>query len=104
RRLTGEAKNEPLFEAVLGLMNFLKIDEAKVDKVDSALFSADELRSIETISVMRILYFLGYFSQSDVLAPFFEGFEWSQKALADFLPLRTQATAAINNALKESQL
>ncbi|MDD5318714.1 MAG: recombination protein O N-terminal domain-containing protein, partial [Candidatus Pacebacteria bacterium] len=62
RLLTGEEKNEPLFEAVLGLINFLKIDEAKVDKVDSALFSADELRSIETISVMRILYFLGYFS------------------------------------------
>ncbi len=94
RLLHGEEKNEALFNSVESFYNFLLKNE----------LSVDDIHNLETITVLRILYHLGYFKKSFDLFDFVMDNDLSVKKLNLFDDKKKMAILDINNALKESHL
>jgi len=78
RLLHGEEKNEDLFLCVENLYLFF---------LDQTL-SSEELKNCETITVLRILYYLGYFKKIPELSSFTEGYALSRGLIASFTDMR----------------
>ena len=94
RLLTGEEKNEELFDLVTKGIYFLENIE----------LSKEDLGYFEFLFVLRILYNLGYVSGSAGLELLALGSEWNESALKEISSYRTEAVTAINRAIVESQL
>lgn len=108
RLLHGEEKNEDLYRSIESSYKFLIKNE----------LSEDNIKNLETITVLRILYNLGYFKTSSptlsVGAPtesvgvdlieFVRNDSLSLELLNLFDKSKKTAILDINNALKESQL
>ena len=94
RLLHGEEKNEELFDCVDSFYRFISDNE----------FSSDAARNLETIVVMRILYYLGYFEKPFDLSDFTEKNELSMDLLNSFNDKRKLAIGEINKALEETHL
>jgi len=96
RLLHGEEKNEALFDLLCQTLEFCQRTEH---------FTAKEIKSLETLSVLRILKALGYWRAPQAeLIEFGEHNELSVEILEKFLPYNSRAVLAVNEALKESQL
>ena len=94
RLLAGEEKNEQLFASVESFYNFLLKNE----------LSQNYIKNLETITVLRILYHLGYFKQSFGLSDFVKNDELSVEILNVFDSKKKIAILDINNALSETHL
>ena len=94
RLLHGEEKNEQLFFSVESFYNFLFKNK----------LSEDNIKSLETITVLRILYHLGYFKKSFDLFDFVKDDELSINTLNLFENKKNVAILDINNALNETHL
>ena len=102
RLLHGEEKNEALFHCVESFYNFLKTLEARPQEYTN-------IKNLETITVLRILYHLGYFSEKpglskDNLSDFVKDSELSTEILSSFKDKQKSAILDINKALKETHL
>jgi len=93
RLLHGEEKNIKLFELITNTLTFLEEH-----------FTAEELKTLEIIAVLRILRSLGYFGQEKSLEAFAKDNDWHKELLVTFRPEQAKALILINNALKETQL
>ena len=94
RLIHGEEKNEALFDCILSFYNFLSKND----------FTEDNLKNLETIVVLRILYLLGYFKKSFDLSGFAEKNDLNFELLDSFKDKRKLAISEINTALKETHL
>lgn len=94
RLLHGEEKNEQLFASVESSYNFLLKNK----------LSQNNVKNLETITVLRILYHLGYFKQSFDLFDFAKDNELSLEKLNSFDNKKKMAILDINNALNETHL
>jgi DNA repair protein RecO len=94
RLLHGEEKNEPLFYSVESFYNFLLKNK----------LSLENIKNLETITVLRILYHLGYFKKSFDLSDFVKDYELSVEILDFFDDKKKMAISDINNALNETHL
>jgi hypothetical protein len=88
----GEEKDERLFN----LMKSLHEDFEVVD--------ADTLRSLEEITVLKVLSILGYVHPSETLSPFLDVSSKAKNLVSNFLTVRKEALFAINKALEASQM
>ena len=91
RLLTGEEKNEELFDAVSECISFLK----------EASLTERELRGVEYIIVSRMLYRLGYLSE---MHDFLNYGSYTDDMINAVLASEKEFVQEINHALKESQL
>lgn len=94
RLLHGEEKNEPLFNSVEYFYNFLLNDK----------LSKENINNLETITVLRILYHLGYFKKSFDFHDYVMDDKLSIDTLNLFNDKKKVAILEINNALKETHL
>lgn len=94
RLIKGEHPEQTLFDNVLEGLEFL----AKTD------FSADELISLESILVLRLLRVLGYIADAPALSLFYQNSGFSESLLYDVRPIRREVFKVINLGLKESHL
>ncbi len=94
RLLHGEDKNEGLFDSVYVFYDFISHHE----------ISKENLKNLETIVVLRVLYHLGYLKQSVDLTSYAEGSELSDELLDTFKDKKRLAIAEINTALHETNL
>lgn len=95
RLIHGEEKNEHLFECIESFYNYISENNELSDK---------NLKNLEAIVVLRILYHLGYFKESFDLSDFAEGNTLSLEILNSFESKRNLAITEINQALKETHL
>jgi len=94
RRLVhGEEENNELFSILLSSLNILK----------NEISSPNEMRNLETLSVLKILASLGYIGKNEKLAPFLSR-PVSKTLLDSFTPYRGEASEEINRAIEASQL
>ncbi len=91
RLLHGEEKNEALFESVLAFFLFLLRESVK----------EKDVRNIECLIVLRILYHLGYVGKKDGL---FETNDFDEGLLRSVAKDQKAIIKEINTALQESQL
>lgn len=94
RLLHGEEKNEPLFYSVETFYLFLLKNE----------LSLENIKNLEIITALRILYYLGYFKKTFDLSDFVKDYEFSIEILNLFNDKRKKAILEINNALRETHL
>jgi DNA repair protein RecO (recombination protein O) len=94
RLLHGEEKNEPLFHSIESFYNFLLKNK----------LSQDNVKNLETITVLRVLYNLGYFKKTFDLSDFVKDNELSIDILNSFDNKKKLAILDINNALNETHL
>jgi len=94
RLLHGEEKNTELFLTVESFYNFILINE----------FNTDELKDIEIVVVLRILYYLGYFKNNEQFSVFLKDTALSFELLNEMKNFRKMAIKEINNSLKETHL
>jgi DNA repair protein RecO (recombination protein O) len=94
RLLHGEEKNEQLFYSVECFYNFLSDNE----------LSQENIKNLETITVLRILYHLGYMKITSDFSDFLKNDELSFSTLDSFDSIRKQAVANINDSLNETHL
>jgi recombinational DNA repair protein (RecF pathway) len=94
RLLHGEEKNEALFMSIESFYNFLLKNK----------LSQDNIKNLETITVLKILYHLGYFKKSFDLFDFVKDDVLSTNILNLFDNKKKLAILEINNALNETHL
>lgn len=95
RLVTGEETNRELFATVRVSFDFLLRET----------LSADELQTLEVLTVLRMFSFLGYLKQKDEWADLLKDTATlSRELLAGLKPHRRHAVAEINKALHETQL
>ena len=94
RLIHGEEKNENLFSVIETFYEYLSNNE----------LSADNLKNLEVIIVLRVLSALGYLKDIKGLGDFIENHEISTDLLSDCAGKRKSAIAEINNILKETHL
>ena len=94
RLVHGEEKNESLFNVVGLFYDFLTKNN----------LSLEDIKSLEIITVLRILYYLGYFKKSFDLIDFVDNNQISAEVIESFADKKRAAIADINEALKESHL
>jgi DNA repair protein RecO len=94
RLLHGEEKNEGLFDSVYAFYNFISHHD----------ISKDNLKNLEIIVVLRILYHLGYLKQSFDLEAYAQGSDLSDELLSTFQDKKKLAITEINAALHETSL
>jgi recombinational DNA repair protein (RecF pathway) len=95
RFLTGEEPNAELFDAIKSCGDFL---------VTHAELEGEQLKSLESLIVLRMLQYLGYVGKDVQVGEFFTGPEITMELLDKAAPLRTVMNQHINKALKESHL
>jgi len=94
RLIHGEEKNEALFDCILTFYNFISKND----------LTEDNLKNLETVVVLRIMYLLGYFKKSFDLSDFAEKNDLNLEQLNLFKNKRKLAISEINIALKETHL
>jgi hypothetical protein len=94
RLLHGEEKNEQLFLSAESFYNFLLNNK----------LSLEDIKNLETITVLRILYYLGYFQKTFELSDYVKDSELSIDMLNLFNNKRGKAVLDINKALNETNL
>lgn len=94
RLLHGEEKNENLFYCVESFYHFLLKNKITLENI----------KNLEIITVLRILYNLGYFKKSFDLSDFVKNHELSMTTLNLFNDKKKMAILDINNAIKETHL
>lgn len=95
RLLRGEEKNAELYADVVSSFRALR----------SAAWSGERLKDFEALFVMRILHWLGYWGEDEMLSPFLNLREIEKtETLVSFAPVRARAIRRINEALRETQL
>lgn len=121
RLLTGEEKNERLFDAVLHAFNFLKALEAPRLIPPPFRLRTDPPRAerggeveegwgkridhVEIVLVLRILYLLGYLAPRGEFESMLSDLSlWNETLLTNVRVFRSLALQDINNSLRESQL
>ena len=94
RLLHGEEKNEALFASIESFYNFLLKNDLNLENI----------KNLETITVLRILYHLGYFKKTFELSNFVKNHDASLGLLDIFKKNRQIAILDINDALNETHL
>lgn len=94
RLVQGEEKNESLFESVKSVYFFC---------IDTKL-SIDDLNSLEVLSVLRIMYFLGYIKKNDEVSFFVDSTTINREIIDNFIKIKKQVILQINTALRETHL
>lgn len=95
RLVTGEEMNTDLFAVVSRAFEFLFTET----------LSADELQSLETVTVLRTLYLLGYLKKTTTFPDtLIVSTDFSKQVLVEMRGKQREAIAEINRALHESQL
>ena len=94
RLLSGEEKNERLFDYLIEAVRF-----ARAKKESSRL-----VRNFEYILVLRVLSSLGYLGTSPDTSPFVESPFWSEDLIVGMNPVMARILQEINKSLKETQL
>jgi len=94
RLLHGEEKNEALFLGIESFYNFILENN----------LSLESIKNLETITVLRILYRLGYFKDNFDLIDFVKDYDLSVERLNYFNNKKKMAILDINNALNETHL
>ena len=94
RLIHGEEKNEKLFECIDFFYNFI---------FDNT-FNIENLKDLETLIVLRILYNLGYFKKTGDFVDYCSNSEITNLILENFSLKRKQAILEINTSLKETHL
>jgi DNA repair protein RecO (recombination protein O) len=94
RLLHGEEKNDYLFGTLSSSLEFIK--ENKLD--------IEMLKNFEHLTVLRILYALGYIANKEEFGELLQLAEVNQELLAKTHSERKQVLFAINRALKEAHL
>ncbi len=94
RLMPGESAHERLFEEFLSGLDFLERET----------LNTEELRSFETLAVLRILKELGYWGEAKKFEEFLGETQWSREELLRFSQVRIEANTYINHALRESHL
>ena len=97
RLLHGEESNTDLFDAVKATADFL------VSPIGQSL-SEDDLKSLESLTVLRIMHLLGYVGSDSALDPFLGDAPLTTELIVQAGKGRTALNAHINKALKESHL
>ena len=92
--LHGEEKNEGLFDSVYSFYIFLTNNN----------LSSEQLKDLETVAVLRVLYYLGYLKESSMTSPFVADDALSTDILAAAQGQRRQAIFEINEALQHTNL
>jgi hypothetical protein len=98
--LPGQDKNEDLYNVVMMALIFLKENDLK----------ESEVRSFESILVLRILYCLGYLDKDKEIregvlySTFLDLWEWDTSLLAKIQKDRKRVIYHINKSLQSSQL
>lgn len=67
-------------------------------------YTADELGTLEAVSVARLLDAFGYWGRKDIFAPVFAEEVNTKEALQNMVPLTKKLIHEINTALEETQL
>ncbi len=93
RLLHGEDRNKELFDVIFQFMRFIKSNN----------LTNKELKSLEIITNLQILYHLGYGTNEEKLALFLDC-EINENSLHNISLLERVALAEINTAIRESQL
>lgn len=94
RLLGGEEENKVLFDTITGSLRFLA--ETELD---------EEARSnFECLSVLRMLYHLGYLAKNEHLAELLDTQEVSLNIVSLLSPMRFELVKQINTSLQETQL
>jgi DNA repair protein RecO len=94
RLLHGEEKNEELFFSIQSFLSFLSKND----------LSLDFIKNIETITVLRILYHLGYLKDNPDIINFIKDSMFSDEMLLIFNKYKRKAISDINQILKETHL
>ncbi len=94
RLINGEEKNEALFEVIEKFYQFLLEQDIK----------EGDFKNLESLTVLRVLYNLGYFKEHSELREFAENENLSLELLQKFDLKRKIAIVEINSALKHTQL
>lgn len=94
RLVQGEEKNEYLFNTLISFMNFL--DENEIE--------ASEIRPLECIVILRILYSLGYSANSELFQKVFVNTNLSLEHINAMSGMHKDAVVEINQALTASHL
>jgi DNA repair protein RecO len=95
RLLQGEEAHPELFECVQACMTFLS---------EMPNLTEEQLKTLESITVLRILKTLGYIGNDTSLNGEFESRQLSPEVLNSLVPKRTLMNKHINKALEESHL
>lgn len=91
--VAGEEKNETLFLTFTSAVDFLRTN----------MFTTENLSTIESILVLRILHNLGYVASRDEYSVVL-GSAWNNEVLENASVLKISMIRDINRALKESHL
>lgn len=95
RLLQGEEPNQGLFDIVQSAIDFL-CTNPDLDDV--------QLKSLESVTVLRCLHALGYVGKDSILKDCLESTDLSVTLLVELAPRRALMNQHINKALKESHL
>ncbi len=93
--MQGEEAHPELFELVKVCAVFLQTSSELTD---------EQMRSLESLTVLRILHSLGYVGTEAQFAPHLASQEITASILDQVTPLRPLMNRHINTALKESHL
>ncbi|HEX7724899.1 MAG TPA: DNA repair protein RecO, partial [Candidatus Paceibacterota bacterium] len=94
RLLHGEESNPELYDVMKETATF----------ASAVPLSEEGLKNLESISVLRIMYLLGYVGNDKMLEPYLSHTELSAELVADAGKHRNAINLHINKALKESHL
>ncbi len=94
RLLNGEEQNVELFTTVLSSLTFIRDIKQ----------SPEELHNLECLTVLRVLYNLGYLAKDTHNADFLETYEVTTDLVTRLSPIRLSVIKQINTSLEESQL
>ncbi len=92
--VAGEEKNEKLFDILNDGFSFLEKND----------FTRQQILHAESLMMLRIVYNLGYLTNTSVLAPFVKSNDWNIELVEQMPKHHTHAVAEINKAIRESQL
>jgi recombinational DNA repair protein (RecF pathway) len=92
--LAGEESNPELFTLVDNFLIFLEETE----------LGGEELKNIEAVVMLRILYMLGYIPQNELSQEFTNNFDWKKEILERMGPQRKEAVRMINESLRATGL
>lgn len=108
RLLHGEEAHPELFDCILKCVEFF---DSKQKNIDSACrgentlnLSDDQMQTLESLTVARILYRLGYIGDDALLNGYLQSSEVSVELLEKLKSKRILINQHVNKALKESHL
>ena len=100
RLLHGEEAHPELFDSVLSAVKFLEKNREKENRE----LDMENMKSLESLAVVRILYHLGYIGNDDVLSECFKSNDINIGLLNNVRGKRGVINQHINKALRESHL